>query len=57
MKISATFVSDKETKNTYRFAEPVKEGERAKIPGSIYILKSALNGNVKPSKVKVTIEF
>lgn len=47
-----TMEKEKETKNTNRFSEVVKEGEPSKI-GVLYIQKYA---SIGASKIKVTVE-
>lgn len=58
MKIKVDFVFEKETKNTFRFAETSKDGEKVAIKdaiiGAIYI-KKAVFRDKKPSAISVTI--
>tara|TARA_R110002051_G_C8437143_1_gene454425 strand:+ start:308 stop:475 length:168 start_codon:yes stop_codon:yes gene_type:complete len=49
-----TFEQEKETKNTVRFQEVVKDGEKAVI-GPLYIQKHAM-GSESPKTVTLTIQ-
>lgn len=53
-KLTATFTTEKETKNTIRFAEEVSTD--APLIGTIYVQKYALNRLSNPSKIRVTVE-
>ena len=46
------FITEKETKGTYRFAE---EG-KAPIVGTLYVKKLAFGENEPPKRLRVTIE-
>ena len=52
--ITATFVFEKETKNTIRFSE--EPGTTAPIVNTIYVQKWAVNNLGNPDKIRVTIE-
>jgi hypothetical protein len=51
---------DRETKNTFRFAEVVKEGEKSKLPVStIYVSRDAFGGEgvEAPKSLTVTLAW
>jgi hypothetical protein len=58
------FTFERETKNTYRFAEEVAEGDNVAplssdsntVIGVLYIQKSAFGENEKPRRISVTVE-
>ena len=53
-KTKLTFTLEKETKNTVRFSEDVREGKPS-VVGTLYIQKSAM-GTPFPNTVTVTME-
>lgn len=53
--ISILFTQEKETKNAVRFQEVLEEGRERGIVGSIYVLKSELEGLGDPTQIAVTI--
>lgn len=52
MKIAFTF--ERETKNTYRFAEDIVD-DRAPVIGTLYIQKAAFEF-IQPQNIVVTVE-
>ena len=56
MELKATFVQEKDTKNTVRYAEV--EGEQPPIMGTAYVQKWALRklgGGQTPARITITI--
>jgi hypothetical protein len=61
-QITKTFVFERETKGAIRYAEVDAAGEiigdyTQFVIGTLYVRKSALNGDGIPSSLKVKIEF
>ncbi len=54
-KFTVLFEFEKETKNTFRYAERV-EGEQPARIGTLYVQKSALGGGSPPPGLTVTVE-
>ena len=51
---------DRETKNTFRFAEVLKEGEKSTLPlSTVYVAKSAFGGEgaAAPASLTVTLAW
>ena len=53
-KVTAEFVFERSTKNTYRYQEVAEPGHPPKI-GTIYVQKWVV-GAVAPAKIRVTLE-
>lgn len=52
-KLEATFLVERETKNTIRYQE---EAESHPLIGIVYVQKAAINLLGSPKRIKVTIE-
>ena len=54
-ELTVSFTKEKETKNAWRFKEVVAEGRARGIVGTLYVLKSDLEGLDDPNSITITI--
>ena len=54
-KFTVLFEFEKQTKNTFRYAERPEDGQAPRI-GSLYVQKWALGGETPPQRLTVTVE-
>ena len=54
-RFSVVFEIEKETKNTFRYAEKAEGGQAPRI-GTLYVQKWALGGGTPPQRLTVTVE-
>jgi len=54
-ELTVYFTKEKETKNAWRFKEKVEEGRARGIVGTLYVLKSDLEGLGDPNDIVIGI--